>query len=131
MTEVELPTGDTVAIELELDPDVRARATDDPLAPDDEIDLLRYLVYLGAAYLEAERVADYAEIHRRFGAVGGKAAVLRFHFAEAARAYAAEQRAAAANDRYAGTYGLILERIEQEIAVRERRIANLEEALRR
>jgi hypothetical protein len=141
MPAIDLPTADTSTAELSLAPDefdvVRVRAVAEGLAPDREGELLRYLVYLGAAYLEAEQVVDeassahdgYDELHRRFGAVSAGAAVLRFHWAEAARTYADEQRAATAHGRGVGGYEALVEKLEDEIATREDRILHLEEAL--
>jgi hypothetical protein len=136
---VELPSPATRAVELRADdlPAVLGRAAAEGVAPDDRDQLLRYLTYLGAAYLEAERIVErapsiraaYDELHRRFGAAGAGASVLRFHWAEAARNFAAEGRAAAAHDRFAGTYQAVVEKMEREIATREERIRHLERAL--
>ncbi|HZT53679.1 MAG TPA: hypothetical protein VE995_04790 [Gaiellaceae bacterium] len=81
---------------------------------------------------DADDVATaYARLHRRYGAVGGEAAVLRFHYAQEARMHAAQRRASAAHERSAGAYLALLERMRDEIAVREERIRRLEEASRR
>jgi hypothetical protein len=137
----ELPPAETRAFELDVDSVefdlARARLVDDGLAPAGDDHLLRYLVYLGAAYLEAEsligaagfRADAYERLHRRYGAVGGEAAVLRFHYSEEARVYAAEQRGAAAHDSSAGAYEALVERMQDEIAVREERIRNLKKVL--
>jgi len=93
-------------------------------------------VYLGAAYLEAEQViaatnsvaAACHELEHRFGAVSGRAAVLRFHWAEADRRYAEEQRAAPAHKRMADAAVELAERARSEIALREQRIENLRRA---
>src|SRR5438105_1447127 len=139
--EIELPSGETELVELRLDAgglrrarailerEERAPATDDSLA--------RYLVYLGAAYLEAERVvagaasvADaYARLHQLFGAVGARASVLHFHYGEQSRSYADERRASVAHERLAGGFEVLAEKMQAEIAVREARLRNLQEAL--
>jgi hypothetical protein len=114
----------------------RARASSDPLARhEDDEKLFRYLVYLGAAYVEAERVVEEADswpaafrrLHRLYGAAGGEASVLHFHYGESARGYADEQRAHTAHERMAGAYEALVEKMEREIAIREERIRNLEE----
>lgn len=141
MPTIELPPPDTSTAELTVAADefdvVRVRAVAEGRAPDGAAGLLRYLVYLGTAYLEAcqiaERASDtrdaYEQIDRSFGAVSGTAAVLRFNWAEAARNYAAEQRAAIAHSRSVGGYEALVERLEREIATRKERIQHLEEAL--
>jgi hypothetical protein len=136
---LKLPDDDTVEIELDVDEsglaELRSRA--ESIVPTEEATLLRYLVYLGAGYLEAEEAAAvptpeaYARIHRLLGAVDGERAVLHFHYIESAREYAEEERAHAAHERMAGAHGALIERLEAEIATREERIANLEEALAR
>jgi hypothetical protein len=122
---IQLPPADFVAVEVE----------------DDRRDeqLLRYLVYLGAGYVEADRVIaaapDAAEafdrLHRLFGAVGSQSAVLRFHYGEQARGFAEESRAQSAHERMAGAYEGLVEKMEAEIALREERVRNLETALER
>jgi hypothetical protein len=122
---IELPPANVVGVEL-ADP-----RRDEPL--------LRYLVYLGAGYVEADRViaaaADatdaFDRLHRLFGAVGSRSAVLRFHYGEQARGFADETRAHAAHERMAGAYEGLVEKIEAEIALREERVRNLEAALGR
>jgi len=140
MPAVELPPPDTVTTELTVAPEelesVRARAGAEGVAPDREAELLRYLVYLGAAYLGAGQMVErassardaYDELDRAFGAVSGAGAVLRFNWAEAARNHADEQRAAAAHSRVVAGYEALVEKLEREIAVREERIRRLEEA---
>jgi hypothetical protein len=136
------PSGDeTVDVELPLGragfDELRRRA--ESIAPGDEEMFSRYLVYLGAGYLEAEAAsasaADVEEacarVHRLLGAVDGQTSVLHFHYAESAREYAEEQRAHAAHERTAGAHEALIEKLEEEIAAREQRIANLEAALRR
>jgi hypothetical protein len=118
-------------------PELRARAARDPLAPEDEQSLLRYVVYLGLAYLEGERaVADaadeaeaYARLSRLCAAAEGGAAVLRFTYAEESRRFAEEQRAAAAHGRMADAYAGLVDSLRAEIAVREQRVAALRRAL--
>ena len=130
-----LPTGETASVEVEAPGDLQRRAAADALAPTDEPTLGRYLVYLGAAYLEAELLLAepeaFARLHRFYGGVGGEAAVLRFHYAESARGYAEEKRARAAHERMAGAYGSLIEKMEAEITTREERIRNLQAALER
>jgi hypothetical protein len=139
---IDLPPPDVELADVRVDAgDVRRRAEQDELAPSDESveEIVRYLIYLGAAYLEAERVIEgagsiedaYAELHRRFGRAGGADAVVRFHYGEAARNYAAETRAGAAHDRLSGAYELVAEKLAAEIRIRRERIANLKRALRR
>jgi hypothetical protein len=122
---IQLPPADVVAVEVE----------------DDRRDeqLLRYLVYLGAGYAEADRVIAAAtdaneafdRLHQLFGAVGSRSAVLRFHYGEQARGFAEESRAHAAHERMAGAYEGLVEKMEAEIALREERVRNLEAALER
>jgi hypothetical protein len=120
-----LPPADVVAVELD------GPRRDEPV--------LRYLVYLGAGYVEADRViaaaADATEafdrLHRLFGAVGSRSAVLRFHYSEQARGFAEETRARAAPERMAGAYEGLVEKMEAEIALREERVRNLEATLER
>ena len=57
-----LPPADVVEVELQL-----AEVRRDELAPEDDETLLRYLVYLGAAYVEADRASTYDRLHRLFG----------------------------------------------------------------
>jgi len=121
-----LPPADVVEVELQL-----AKVRRDELAPEDDETLLRYLVYLGAAYVEADRASTYDRLHRLFGAVGSRAAVLRFHYGEQARGFAEEKRAHAAHERMAGAYEGLVEKIEAEIALREERVRKLEAALER
>lgn len=137
--DLRLPPGETVELELALD-DTRLRhlrQRAEPLAPEDDDALLRYLVYLGAGYAEAERAADgpraegEARLRRLLGAVEGELAVLRFHYAESAREYAEEARAHAAHERMARAHRALVEKLEAEIATRQARIANLEAALDR
>jgi hypothetical protein len=130
-------------VRLELDEQVctalRERAARDPIAPEDEAALLRYGVYLGMAYLEAEdAIADadddgerYRRLHRLLGAVDGGEAVLRFTYAEQARRHADEQRAAAAHDRMAFAYADLIEKLRAEIALREQRVEHLRAELER
>lgn len=137
---LDLPVGDRATIELDdsLRPELRARAERDELAPELEPVLLRYLVYLGAAYLEAEQLVSaaadpeeaYRQLSRRVGGVTGRTAVLRFHYSDHARRFAEERRAKAAHDRMAGAHAGLVERFEDEIAVREERVRNLREARR-
>lgn len=141
MAGIELPEDATAEVELDLNAsevsELLRLAEEDELAPTREEPLLRYLVYLGTGYVEAERIvaeaasADEAfrELHRLYGAFHGRASVLRFHYSESARGFAEEQRARAAHERMAGAYEGLVDRIEAEISTREERIANLEEAL--
>jgi hypothetical protein len=118
-------------------PKARVETVEIEPAPEEDEKLLRYLVYLGAGYLEAERlVAEagepaqaYAELHRLLGAVQGEESVLRFHYFEAARGFAEESRAQAAHERMAGAYEALIEKMEGEIALREERVRRLAEAL--
>lgn len=135
---VELPDGAVVEVEIGLDaPDVaelRAAAEADGLAPRELDVLLRYLVYLGAAYLIGERPAggdELERLQRLTGAVSGRNATLRFAYFEASRRCAAEERARAAHEQSAGSYELIVEQLRREIATREERVRDLEEALAR
>jgi len=137
---IDLPEGTTTEVEVGEQTDlneIHARAQHDELAPDHEETLLRYLIYLGAAYLEGERIVAesesptqaYARLHKLFGAVGGRGAILRFHYSEAARGFAEEERAQAGHERMAGAYDALVEKMNAEIATREERIRNLQEAL--
>ncbi len=140
---VESGKSDTCLVRLNLRDDelaeARAGARSDEFAPSDEEQLFRYLVYLGTAYVEAERVMEaadswaeaFARLDRHYGGVSGEASVLHFHYGESARRYADEQRAQAAHERMAGAYEALIEKMEQEIQIREQRIRNLEEAERR
>lgn len=137
---VHLPEDETTEIDLDLGEteleELRSRA--ESITPTDEAVLLRYLVYLGTGYLEAEGVVAaapstqeaYSRIHRLLGAVEGEMAVLHFHYTESAREFAEEERAHAAHERMAGAHEALIEKLEAEIAIREERIANLEAALR-
>jgi hypothetical protein len=137
--DLRLPPGETAEVELDLDDERlrRLRERAEPVAPEDDDALLRYLVYLGVGYAEAERAAAGtpaeadARLRRLLGAVEGELAVLRFHYAESAREYAEETRARAAHERMAGAHRALVEKLEAEIAAREARIANLEAALGR
>lgn len=108
-------------------------------APAADEDLLRYLVYLGAGYLEAEAVSAhaasaseaFARIDRMHAAVEGHSSILSFRYGESAREFAEEERAHAAHERSAGAYGALVDKLEAEIAAREERVAGLEKALRR
>jgi hypothetical protein len=122
----ELPPGEVVEVEVEL-----AEIRRDELTPEGEDALLRYLVYLGAGYVEADRVGTYDRLDRLFGAVGSRAAVLRFHYGEQARGFAEEKRAHAAHERMAGAYEGLVDKLEAEIALREQRVRKLEAALER
>jgi hypothetical protein len=125
---LELPPGEVVEVEV----DVRLEGIRrDELAPESDDALCRYLVYLGAGYVEAERASTYDRLHRLFGAVGSRAAVLRFHYGEQARGFAEEKRAHAAHERMAGAYEGLAEKLEAEIALREQRVRKLEAALER
>jgi hypothetical protein len=139
--EVRLPDDSTIEVDLDLDQvrlaELRDRA--ESIAPAHESMFLRYLVYLGSGYAEAEGVIEesstaceaYDRIHRFLGGVEGELAVLRFHYSESAREFAEEERAHAAHERMAGAHGALIDRLEAEIATREERIANLEKVLGR
>jgi hypothetical protein len=140
MSELDLPTGETQDVEVELDEAgleaVLRRAATDEVAPLEVPTLCRYLVYLGAAYLEAERLLEppgweraYGDLHRCYGAVASRSSVLRFHYAESARGFADEERARSAHERMAGAYEALVGKMQAEIAVREERVRNLERAL--
>ncbi len=143
MSGIDLPEHATRSIEIPLDSnemaELRRRGAEDELAPEDELVLLRYLVYLGQAYLEADRFVDeadswraaYEALHKRFGGITGRTSVLHFHFSEAGRGFAEEERAHAAHERMAGAYEGLVEKMEAEIALPEERLANLERALSR
>ena len=136
---VHLPGDETVEVDLDLDQagleELRSRA--ESFTPDGEETFLRYLIYLGRGYLEAEGAAAAApttpeacaRIHRLLGAVEGEIAVVRFHYGESAREFAEEERAHAAHERMAAAHEALIEKLEAEIATREERIANLEAAL--
>jgi len=138
---VELPEGTTVTVELGLEAgelaELRRRAAGDELAPDEGPALLRYLVYLGAAYVEAERVvqeagsleAAHAAVHARYGQAGAGSAVLRFHYGEASRLHTARRRARAAHELTQAIYADSARRLEREIETREERLRNLRAAL--
>lgn len=120
-------------------PDARLGSVDIDAGPGEEEKLVRYLVYLGAGYVEAERLVAlsggpaeaYAELHRALGAAQGEESVLRFHYSEAARGFAEESRARAAHERTAGAYEALIEKMEAEIAFREERTLRLRDALGR
>lgn len=134
MSGIDLPEHTTRSVEIPLDGDERAelrrRAAEDELAPEEERVLLRYLVYLGQAYIEAEKLVDeadswraaYEALQRPFGGIIGQTSVLHFHFGEAERGFAEEQRAHAAHERMAGAYEGLVEKMEAEIALREERL---------
>lgn len=137
MEGIPLPPPETATVDVDVgDPaELSRRAIEDGTAPHAAPDLLRYLVYLGTAYLEAERVGTkapghaYEELHRLLGQAGATSSVLRFRYAESAREYAAESRASASKARFVGTYELLTERLVAEIGTREERVRNLERAL--
>ena len=126
-------------VEIDVDPagldELRGRAGD--AAPTADEDLLRYLVYLGAGYLETEAVSAaapsvheaYARLDRMHAAVEGHSSVLSFHYGESAREFAEEERAHAAHERSAGAYEGLVEKLEAEIAAREKRVVRLKRAL--
>lgn len=133
--------GSALEVEVEVDIDqarldrLRARLGEE--APTADEDLLRYLVYLGAGYLEAEAacagasgVEDaYERIDRLHAGVEGYSAVLIFHYGESAREFAEEERARAAHERSAGAYEALVAKLEAEIAAREERVDRLQRAL--
>jgi hypothetical protein len=138
--QADVPEGRPVAVELPLSPrevdEIRRRAAEDALAPKEE-DLLRYLVYLGAGYVEAERCAQrasspeeaHAAVHAFYGRAGAASAVLRFRFSEASRLDAARRRARAAHELTWAIYAETARQLEQEIARRRERLRDLEAAL--
>ena len=132
-----LSKDDTVEVDVVVDDLHELRGRAESIAPADEATFLRYLVYLGTGYTEAEAVAEeapsreeaYERIHRLLGGVQGHTSVLHFHYAEAAREFGEEERAHAAHERMAGAHEALIEKLEAEIASRRERIANLERAL--
>lgn len=134
---------ETTSVVVELSPselaELRRRAAEEGLPADEDERLVRFAVYLGAGYLEAESAAGsassseeaFARLHRLLGAAQGEASVLRFRYSESARYFAEEQRAHAAHERQAGAYEALVEKMEEEIAAREQRVRNLEERLAR
>jgi len=141
LTENRLSPAPTVDVELPVDATTLAQLHDrveaESLAPDEDDGLARYLLYLGAAYLEAEQAAAetesaegaYRAVYRLYGKAGAASSVLRFHYGEAARASNGERRATTGRDIFVAAYGRTLDRLEQELDTRERRVRNLERAL--
>ncbi len=137
----ELPEGTPVAVEVELGEaelaELRRRAAGDELAPAEDEELLRYLVYLGAGYVEAERTiereesveAAHAALYAGYGQAGAARAVLRFRYWEASRLHTARGRARAAKELAHAIYADATRRIEEEIEVREERARRLKAAL--
>lgn len=117
--------------------EARRRAERDDLAPCGEEALLRYLVYLGAAYVQAEREAEragslqeaYAAVYALYGQAGAATAVLRFHYGEASRLHSARERARAAGEITRAIYVDTAGRLQREIALREERLRNLRAAV--
>jgi len=97
---VDLPEATLEHVELAVDKreaeDLVRRAGTGEDAPTARDPLLRYLVYLGAACLEAESAVDkaasweeaYDALHRRYGAAYGELSVLRFHYSQESRRFA-------------------------------------------
>jgi hypothetical protein len=131
----ELPPPDTELVEVDLDEarlaELRRRAADEGVAPEDDDRLLRYLVYLGAAYLRAERLgADaLAAVRSQADAAKQAGSSLRFRYSEATRADGTARRAIVAEEHFLGAYGNALASMEAEVEARAERVRALEEAL--
>lgn len=135
----ELPPPDTATVDLELEDDelsaLRRRAHVEGIAPGEDEHLVRYLIYLGAAYVRAERVrmeapADaFERIRRSCDAAKSAGAALRFRYGEAARAYSADTRAIVAEEHFVAAFGPAVDAMAEETERRRDRIAALEEGL--
>jgi hypothetical protein len=142
MTETErpeLPPPDTAFADVDLDEaglaELRGRAEDEGAAPDGDERLLRYLVYLGAAYIRADRVsagepADaFAAIRAQVDAFKSAGASLRFAYSEAVRGDGTSRRAIVAEEHFLGSFENALAAMEAEVEARRARIDQLEEAV--
>lgn len=135
----ELPPPDTAAVDLELGDGelaaLRRRSHDEGVAPEDDQHLVRYLIYLGAAYLRAEhaRTDDpedaWDRIRRSCDAAKSAGAVLRFHYGEAARTYSSDTRAIVAEEHFVASFAPAVDAMAEEVERRRERIAALEETL--
>jgi hypothetical protein len=134
----ELPPPDTAFADVDLDDvglvELRRRAEAEDVAPDGDEALLRYVVYLGAAYLRAERVTagepgdPLAAVRARADAAKSAGASLRFQYAEAVRADGTARRAIVAEEHFLGSISDALAAMETEVEARRSRIEALEEA---
>lgn len=131
------PTAEPVDVKVEGDAlrALRAAAEAEGAAPEDDEQLVRYLVYLGAAYLRADRIAaeppdqTFDRLFRLAGEARGAASVLRFHSGEAAREHAGEARAVVAAELVVVSLLPAVERLEEETRRRRERVRILREAL--
>jgi hypothetical protein len=134
----ELPPPDTGFVEIDLDEaaldGLRRRAEDEGVAPDDGHELLRYLVYLGAAYIRADRVSEgetgdpFAVIRAQVDAFRAAGASLRFAYSEAVRDDGMSRRAIVAEEHFLGSFAHALTAMETEVEARRARVEELEEA---
>jgi hypothetical protein len=142
MTETErpeLPPPDTAFADVDLDEtglaELRSRAEDEGVAPEGDQKLLRYLVYLGAAYIRADRVsageaADaFAAIRAQVDAFRGAGASLRFSYSEAVRGDGTSRRAIVAEEHFLGAFEHALSAMQAEVEARRGRVGELEEAV--
>jgi hypothetical protein len=135
----ELPPPETAFADVGLDEaglaELRRRADEEGVAPEGDERLLRYLVYLGAAYLRAERVVAsdtgdaFALIRANADASKGAAASLRFAYAEAVRDDGTSRRAIVAEEHFLGSFAHALGTMEEEVEARRARIQELEAAV--
>ena len=134
----ELPPPETAFADVDLDEgglaELRSRAEDEGVAPDGVENLLRYLVYLGAAYIRAERVSEgesgdaFAAIRAQVDAFKGAGASLRFAYSEAVRDDGASRRAIVAEEHFLGSFEHALAAMEAEVEARRARVEELEGA---
>jgi hypothetical protein len=135
----ELPPPDTALVDVDVDEDalteLRRRADEEGVAPEDDERLLRYLVYLGAAYIRAERVVEggtadaFGLIRANADASKSGAASLRFAYGEAVRADGTSRRAIVAEEHFLGSFADALATMEAEVEARRARIQELEAAV--
>jgi hypothetical protein len=135
----ELPPPDTAFADVDLDEDglaeLRRRAEDEGVAPDGDEKLLRYLVYLGAAYIRADRVSAgepgdaFTMMRAQVDAFKGAGASLRFAYSEAVRGDGMSRRAIVAEEHFLGSFDNALAAMEAEVEARRARIDELEGAV--
>ena len=134
----ELPPPDTAFADVDLDEAglaaLRRRAEEEGVAPEGDERLLRYLVYLGAAYLRAERIPNesgdaLAAIRAHIDAANSAGASLRFAYSEAVRGDGTSRRAIVAEEHFLGSFADALAAMEAEVEARRARIEELEGAV--
>jgi hypothetical protein len=141
MTETErpeLPPPDTAFADVDLDEarlaDVRRRAEEEGAAPDGDERLLRYLVYLGAAYIRADRLRAsetdaFVTVRAQVDAFKSAGASLRFAYSEAVRDDGTSRRAIVAEEHFLGSFAGALAAMEAEVEARRARVEELEGAV--